>query len=74
MNAKMQREIGARVWANKIYGTQTLICDLVKGNSFRFPLSQKIYSYVGKGWYRDDKRAYRTGVYTACFKLEKTSG
>ena len=70
MNQRMQREIGAGVWARKMYGDEaTLVCYLQKGDKFSFPKSDKIYTYSGRGWYKNEKGvSFRTGTLTACFK------
>jgi hypothetical protein len=70
MNATMTREIGARVWAKKIYGCDHLVCDLKRGDLFSFPESVNIHEYLGRGWYRATgaSRAYRIGTRTAIIK------
>lgn len=70
MNQREQREINASVWATQLYGENaTLICYLSKGEKFSFPNSDKVYTYSGRGWYRNaNNKSFRTGTFTACFK------
>lgn len=63
---KIMREIHARVWAKKMYDCNNLICDLQKGQRFSFPNSNTVYTYSGRGWYKNNKKSFKTGMFTAC--------
>lgn len=67
----MIREMSARVWARELYHTTTLVCDLKKGDLFRWPGTDSgENTYLGRGWYRPEGKttACRTGMLGAVVK------
>jgi hypothetical protein len=76
MNNKLVRELSARAWARELDGCANLICDLHRGDRFRFPSSEVVCVYLGRGWYREEQRAngktMRTGILTACHRVAST--
>lgn len=85
---RLAREIAASVWAQKLYGTSTLMCDLKQGDLFKFPNNDTLYRYSGRCWYTREKpelsakagifteqvvRSFRAGRYTAVIKQENES-
>ena len=65
----MRPDIAAEVCA-KIIGANTIAKYLKVGQSFRFPKSDEVYQYRGRGWYiTASGKKYRTGIRTGVIAI-----
>ena len=65
----MNPDIAAKVEA-RMMGANTIAKYLKVGQSFRFPKSDEVYQYRGRGWYiTASGKKYRTGIRTGVIAI-----